>query len=190
MEKKHFSSCAWMSAHLSEPKKVMGDGGGAALNLYQRDLVFSCHQNVVFVVEHSGHVHTPDENDASHTKNNTVEESLCRWRKRSLSAKYHVLCFHPPLKQLSSLRSSALFSITVSTNMAGLVFGLAAVTLHSYDHHITFNLIVPPKASRHSRAGRRDGALTSAADEQTWWLTGKAVWCLETQTNAYWRSGA
>lgn len=42
----------------------MGDGGGAALDLHQRNLVFSCHQDAVFVVEDSGQVHSPDENDA------------------------------------------------------------------------------------------------------------------------------
>lgn len=41
--KKHFSVCVGASAHLSEPKKIIGDGGGAALDLYQRDLVFTCH---------------------------------------------------------------------------------------------------------------------------------------------------
>lgn len=73
--KKHISVCVGASAHLSEPKKIMGDGGGAALDLYKRDLVFTCHQDVVFLVEHGGQVHTPDENDATH-KNSMVEVSL------------------------------------------------------------------------------------------------------------------
>lgn len=65
---KDFAACIAMTAHLSEPKKIMGDGGGAALDLYQRDLVFSCHQDVVFVVEDSGQIHSPDENDARQAK--------------------------------------------------------------------------------------------------------------------------
>lgn len=64
--KKHFSACVRVTAHLREPKKIMGDGGGAALDLNQRDLVFSCHQDVVFLVEHGGQVHTSDGNDATH----------------------------------------------------------------------------------------------------------------------------
>lgn len=39
----------------------MDDRGGAALDLHQRDLIFSCHQDVLLVVEHSGQVHTPNE---------------------------------------------------------------------------------------------------------------------------------
>lgn len=66
--KKNFSVYVGASAHLSEPKKIMGDGGGAALDLYQRDLVFTCHQDVVVLVEHGGQVHTPGENDATHKK--------------------------------------------------------------------------------------------------------------------------
>lgn len=56
-------ACVGTIAHLSEPKKILRDGGGAALDLYQRDLVFSCHQDVVFVVEDSGQVHSPGEKD-------------------------------------------------------------------------------------------------------------------------------
>lgn len=46
--------------HLGKPKKVLGDGGGAALDLYQWDLIFSSHQDVFLVVEHSSQVHTPN----------------------------------------------------------------------------------------------------------------------------------
>lgn len=58
--------------------------------------------------------------------------------------------FNPPLSTSPVLLYCS-FSITVSRNRAGRVFGLAAVILHSFDDHVTFNLIVPPKASRHSR---------------------------------------
>lgn len=71
---KDFTACIGMTAHLSEPKKIMGDGGGAALDLYQRDLVFSCHQDVVFVVEDSGQIHSPDENDARQAKKKYIRD--------------------------------------------------------------------------------------------------------------------
>lgn len=50
-----------LTAHLGKPRKVVGDGGGAALDLHQWDLIFSCHQDVFLVVEHSSQVHTPNE---------------------------------------------------------------------------------------------------------------------------------
>lgn len=62
------TACVGTTAHLSQPKKIMGDGGGAALDLYQRNLVFRGNQDVVFVVEDSGQVHSPDENDARQAK--------------------------------------------------------------------------------------------------------------------------
>ena len=46
--------------HLGKPKKVLGDGGGAALNLHQWDLIFSGHQDVLLVIEHSSQVHAPN----------------------------------------------------------------------------------------------------------------------------------
>lgn len=85
----------------------MGDGGAAALDLYQRDLVFSRHQDVVFVVEDSGQVHSPDGNDARQAKKITqLEMSLL---SISLSVKYDLKWLHPPLQQLSMLSSAVLF---------------------------------------------------------------------------------
>lgn len=46
---------------LGKPGEVVDDGGGAAIDLHQRDLVLSRHQDVVLLVEHSGQVHTPGE---------------------------------------------------------------------------------------------------------------------------------
>lgn len=46
--------------YLGKPKKVVGDGGGAALDLHQWDLIFSRHQDVFLVVEHSSQVHAPE----------------------------------------------------------------------------------------------------------------------------------
>lgn len=56
-----------LTIHLSKPKEVLSDGGGAALDLHQRDLIFSCHQDAVFVVEYSRQVYTPEEINVSHT---------------------------------------------------------------------------------------------------------------------------
>lgn len=67
---KDFAACVGTTVHLSKPKKIMGDGGGAALDLHQRNLVFSCHQDAVFVVEDSGQVHSPDENDVKKANKN------------------------------------------------------------------------------------------------------------------------
>lgn len=50
-----------MTVHLGKPRKVVGDRGGAAVDLHQRDLIFSGHQDVLLVVEHSGQVHAPNE---------------------------------------------------------------------------------------------------------------------------------
>lgn len=46
---------------LGKPKEVVDDGGGAALDLHQWDLIFSRHQDVFLVVEHSSQVHAPNE---------------------------------------------------------------------------------------------------------------------------------
>lgn len=51
----------WLTAHLGKPREVVDNRGGAALDLHQRDLIFSCHQDVLLVVEHCGQVHTPNE---------------------------------------------------------------------------------------------------------------------------------
>lgn len=40
--------------------KVLGDGGGAGDDLHQRDLIFSCHQDALLVVEHSGQVNASE----------------------------------------------------------------------------------------------------------------------------------
>ncbi len=48
------------TVHLGKPWKVMGDGGGAALDLHKWDLIFGCHQDVFLVVEHSRQVHAPN----------------------------------------------------------------------------------------------------------------------------------
>lgn len=50
-----------LTTHLGEPGEVVDDGGGAALDLHQRDLILSCHQDVLLMVEHGGQVHTPGE---------------------------------------------------------------------------------------------------------------------------------
>lgn len=47
------------TVHLGKPEEVMDDGGGAALDLHQWDLIFSCHQDVFLVVKHSCQVHAP-----------------------------------------------------------------------------------------------------------------------------------
>lgn len=49
--------------HLSKPQEVLGDGGGAALDLHQWDLIFCRHQDVVLVVENSCQVHAPNNTD-------------------------------------------------------------------------------------------------------------------------------
>lgn len=53
--------CVRLTYHLGKPRKVVGDGGGAALDLHQWDLIFSCNQDVFLVVEHSSQVHAPNE---------------------------------------------------------------------------------------------------------------------------------
>ncbi len=54
----------------------MGDGGGAALDLHQWDLIFSCHQDVFLVVEHSSQVHAPNEiNEMDQIKRNYRRKS-------------------------------------------------------------------------------------------------------------------
>lgn len=40
--------------------EVLGDGGGAGVDLHQRDLIFSCHQDALLVEEHSSQVHAPE----------------------------------------------------------------------------------------------------------------------------------
>lgn len=62
-------------AYLGKPKKVLGDGGGAALDLHQRDLIFTRHQNVFLVVEYSRQVHTPDENNIKQHKTHKTVSS-------------------------------------------------------------------------------------------------------------------
>lgn len=52
--------CVQLTVHLGKPMKVLGDGGGAAVDLHQRDLIFSRHQDVLLVVEHSSQVHAPE----------------------------------------------------------------------------------------------------------------------------------
>lgn len=54
--------CVLLS-HLGKPKKVLGDGRGAAMDLHKWDLSFSCHQDVLLVMEDSRQVHTPIERD-------------------------------------------------------------------------------------------------------------------------------
>lgn len=48
------------TGHLSKPQEVLGHGGGAALDLHQRDLVLRRQQDVVLVVEDGGQVHAPE----------------------------------------------------------------------------------------------------------------------------------
>lgn len=50
-----------MTANLGKPKEVLGDGGGAALDFHQWELIFCCHQDVVFVVEHGSQVHASED---------------------------------------------------------------------------------------------------------------------------------
>lgn len=57
-----------LTVHLGKPKEVMSDGGRAAMDLHQWDLIFSCHQDVFFVVEHSCQVHAPNEINMRETK--------------------------------------------------------------------------------------------------------------------------
>ncbi|KAF3846770.1 hypothetical protein F7725_003848 [Dissostichus mawsoni] len=45
--------CVVLTVHLCKPEEVLDDGGGAALDLHQRDLIFSRHQDVLLVVENS-----------------------------------------------------------------------------------------------------------------------------------------
>lgn len=54
------STHIYVTVHLGKPKEVLGDGGGAALDLHQWDLIFGCDQDVILVVEHSRQVHPPD----------------------------------------------------------------------------------------------------------------------------------
>lgn len=65
-----------MTAHLGKPKEVLSDGGGAALDLHQRDLIFSCHQDVVFVVEYCRQIYTPEEISVRHTQQ--FERNICQ----------------------------------------------------------------------------------------------------------------
>lgn len=65
--------------HLRKPKEVLGDGGGAALDLHQRDLFFRRHQDVFLVVEHSCQVHAPNETNMKQStlrENNTESVTL------------------------------------------------------------------------------------------------------------------
>ena len=52
--------CVVLTVYLCKPEEVLDDGGGAALDLHQRDLIFSRHQDVLLVVENSRQVHTPN----------------------------------------------------------------------------------------------------------------------------------
>lgn len=60
--------CILLTVYLGKPEKVLGDGGGAALDLHQWDLIFSGHQDVFLVVEHSSQVHAPNETNTGQTK--------------------------------------------------------------------------------------------------------------------------
>lgn len=54
---------AVVTGHLGKPEEVVGDGGGAALDLHEWNLIFSCQQDVVLVVEHGCQVHAPNEEE-------------------------------------------------------------------------------------------------------------------------------
>lgn len=58
-----------LTAHLGKPRKVVGDGGGAALDLHEWDLIFSCNQDVFLVVEHSSQVRAPNNVNIRLTEN-------------------------------------------------------------------------------------------------------------------------
>jgi len=58
----------YVTVYLGKPKEVLGDGGGAALDLHQWDLIFGCHQDVFLVVEHSRQVHAPKTTNARRAK--------------------------------------------------------------------------------------------------------------------------
>lgn len=55
--------CVVLTVHLGKPKEVVGDGGGAALDLHKWDLIFSCQQDVVLVVEDGCQVNAPNEEE-------------------------------------------------------------------------------------------------------------------------------
>lgn len=57
-----------LTVHLGKPKEVVSDGGGAALDLHQWELIFSCQQDVFLVVEHCCQVHAPNEIDIRDTE--------------------------------------------------------------------------------------------------------------------------
>lgn len=78
--------------HLGKPKEVMGDGGGAALDFHQWELIFSCQQDVFLVVEHRCQVHSPNgiqetqNKDKDQVKSSTVTLTL-------LQSHYFQLCW-------------------------------------------------------------------------------------------------
>lgn len=57
-----------LMVHLGKPKEVLGDGGGAALDLHQWELIFSCQQDVFLVVAHCCQVYAPNEIDIRDTE--------------------------------------------------------------------------------------------------------------------------
>jgi len=71
--------------HLGKPKEVMSDGGRAALDLHKWDLIFSCDQDVLLVVEYSCQVYTPDEINERYRKPSHQRRIWCNRRIFQLS---------------------------------------------------------------------------------------------------------
>lgn len=73
-------------ANLGKPKEVLSDGGGAALDLHQWELVICCDQDVFHFVEHSCQVYTP--NNEAKKKNrgeNKISFILTREDRKKLN---------------------------------------------------------------------------------------------------------